>query len=652
MLQFLQRPYIIAILLVSIIIGMGTLPLRTKANFHTPSEIHSLRALMSSGDGFPRGRDSLFGGSGLCGGCHGHDPNGIAFITPSGEDVNILDDWAGTIMANSAFDPFWRAKVSHEILVNPNHSLDIQTKCTSCHAPLGHYNAMHNGATNYTMAQVRIDSLALDGVSCGACHSIKDSLIGLRFSGQQFYQPNHTVYGPYINPFTGPMQQFIGFNVRYGEHISDAGLCAGCHSLVTKTIDLQGNYTGQTFVEQATYHEWLNSDYGNSAEPVSCQSCHIPQINDNIVIAANYAFLAPRRPYGKHHLVGGNTTMLKLMRENIDSLGIYADPKHFDSTLARTTRLLKTQTIDLALTQTATTPDSLFFNVKIMNKAGHKFPSGYPSRRAFVTFVVLKANGDTLFRSGTTNPSTYEVLGENNTFEPHHTIINNSSQAQIYEMIMGDVNNNVTTVLARAATHLKDNRLPPLGFNTSHYAYDSTKIVGAAATDPNFNKANDGTQGNATDIVHYHVPTNGYTGAVQVVATVNYQTMPYRYMQEMFSYSSYDINKFKTMYNAADRTPFAVATATLESLVSTNQENIALPIILYPNPSDDEVRINNYEQLGIADIRIYDATGKLQSHLQGNSFNGILKLPTAKGHYFIEVLSTDKKRYTAKIVKK
>ena len=38
------------------------------------------------------------------------------------------------MMANSARDPFWRAKVSHEILVNPAHSVGLQDKCTSCHA--------------------------------------------------------------------------------------------------------------------------------------------------------------------------------------------------------------------------------------------------------------------------------------------------------------------------------------------------------------------------------------------------------------------------------------------------------------------------------------------------------------------------------------
>ena len=54
-------------------------------------------------------------------------------------DVNLYDDWETSMMALSAVDPFWKAKVSHEILVNPANSLELQTLCTKCHAPLGHY---------------------------------------------------------------------------------------------------------------------------------------------------------------------------------------------------------------------------------------------------------------------------------------------------------------------------------------------------------------------------------------------------------------------------------------------------------------------------------------------------------------------------------
>ena len=36
------------------------------------------------------------------------------------------------------------------------------------------------------------------------------------------------------------------------------------------------------------------------------------------------------------------------------------------------------------------------------------------------------------------------------TYEPHHDVITQGDQVQIYEMVMGDVNGDVTTVLERA----------------------------------------------------------------------------------------------------------------------------------------------------------------------------------------------------------
>ena len=58
------------------------------------------------------------------------------------------------MMANAAIDPFWRAKVSQEILINPAHSVALQTKCTSCHSPQGHYTAILRGATQYTIDEM------------------------------------------------------------------------------------------------------------------------------------------------------------------------------------------------------------------------------------------------------------------------------------------------------------------------------------------------------------------------------------------------------------------------------------------------------------------------------------------------------------------
>lgn len=613
-------------------------------SFHTDEEVKEFRELMRAAG--PHTTNDLFGGSGLCGGCHGHDPIGYAMVTSWGQDVNVYDDWAGTMMANSAKDPFWRAKVSHEILVNPTYQMQFQTKCTSCHAPLGHFNAFHNGATTYTIAEMVSDSLALDGVSCGACHQQKDTLIGKLFSGNLIYDTTKTVYGPFPLPFAGPMESFIGFKVEKGNHIAKAGLCAGCHTLITDAHDLAGVPTGTTFVEQATYHEWLNSTYNNESNPdsgITCQGCHMPRINENIVIAANFSFLSPRKPYGQHHLVGANSFMMNLMNNNKTALGITALSSHFDSAIVRTNRMMQDSAVVMKLDLINRTTDTAFYELKLSNKAGHKFPSGYPSRRAFVQFVVLDAAGDTLFKNGMLN-SAYQLIGQDPTFEPHHNMINNPNDVQVYELVAGDVLGDVTTVLERAFSCLKDNRLTPVGFKTSHFAYDTTKIVGEASTDADFNYEAS-TEGSGSDVIHFNIPLYGYTGNLNVVSSLYYQTIPHKWLDEMFTFSSPEISSFQSMFNAADHTPLLVAQIKDGNLfVNINETPVIMPVVVYPNPSSNGTfTIKSAEP--VSEITVYTLNGALEMQTKNNNN---FTLPR-RGTYIVRI-KYGNKEFTEKVI--
>src|SRR5689334_4491718 len=72
------------------------------AGHHTQEELDEFRST-----GLVFGENQYFKASGNCNGCHGHDPNGFASVTESGEDVNVVDAWRSTMMGNSARDPFW-----------------------------------------------------------------------------------------------------------------------------------------------------------------------------------------------------------------------------------------------------------------------------------------------------------------------------------------------------------------------------------------------------------------------------------------------------------------------------------------------------------------------------------------------------------------
>lgn len=613
--------------------------------FHSAEELTHFQ-LMLTDTLLPTGYSYLFAGSGVCQKCHGFDTLGIASVDELGNDVNVVDDWRATMMANSARDPFWRAKVSHEILLYPQHQSKIEDKCTTCHAPMGHFNARHLGAAQYSLAEMDADPLALDGVSCLACHMQGEEGLGFSFSGHVPYDTFKVAYGPYTMPLVSPMLTETGYKPKYSPHISDAGQCAACHTLITETVDFQGNITGNKFVEQATYHEWLNSSYNGS---VTCQGCHMPNLDTTtIVFLVTGAQTDPRSPYYLHELVGGNVTMLKLLRNNIEALGLRASPSQFDEVIAKTQDMLQNRTLDLDLQLSGRDADTARFSLKLVNKAGHKFPSGYPSRRAFIEFLVTNEAGDTLFISGKTDGN-FEVLGQNSTYEPHYQTINSPEQVQIYELVMGDVNGNATTVLLRADHPVKDNRIPPEGFSTTHPAYDTTQIAGSALQDPDFNKEN-GSEGSGSDRVNFHVFTNGDNGPLHVRARVFYQSTPPKWMKEMFDESTPEIETFRSMFNAADRTPVLVKEAELEveAYVSATRQLRAEKFIrLYPTPAQDGRIFVQSSQLH--DVKIYDLKGRLVSSFRGKSGNYELIIDR-KGVFLIQFTGQNGAVVTEKVI--
>ncbi len=662
---FMKKTVLIALTVPAFIGAITLYPVENqKVEFHTNAEHaffkeHGLsveafeKQLGESPDFLPIDSTILFPTAKLCGGCHGHDPNGHALVTTSGEDVNIYDRWRSTMMANSAKDPFWRAKVTHEILVNPSHSLALQDKCTSCHAPAGHYQAkLQKHQLTYTLADLYSDTLGLDGVNCQACHAQSPLNIGSTHSGQLNYDTNHirVAYGPYELVFAPPMHEFVGITPEYGEHILDGGLCAGCHTLITNTVDLEGHLTGNTFVEQATYHEWLNSRYDRDHDNVSCQTCHVPQLQDEIIISANYQFLTPKFPFGLHELAGANVSMLKLLKENRQALGITAEPQHFDSTIVATLRMLQHNTLDMELNTGILNGDSVDFSVKLSNKAGHKFPSGYPSRRAWIEFEVENEAGEVVFHSGRMNAD-YSLPDEDANFEPHYDWINAPGQVQIYELVPGDVNGNFTNVLERGDEGIKDNRLTPQGFRISDPVYDTTLIIGAALLDPDFNRDAAGMEGSGSDIVHYRIATHGYDGLLKVRARVWYQSLPPKWMMPMFEYSSPEIDSFKNMFNAADRSPVLVAERVLDSvLVSSVATHQAVdPSLVQVTPTlsrDGQVHIQTSGDVQLRRIQIWDSAG----HLVWDQPARAVWLPADKGVYFIAI-DTNKGRVVRRVVR-
>lgn len=641
---------VLGVLLLAIYsVAMRTAPRRpehSESDFHQwlQQAIESHRQLDTNAIFLPASR---------CKGCHGRDPQGLALVNSMGVDINLFDDWETSMMGMAGIDPLWRAKVRQEVLTNPSHALELQSLCTKCHAPMGHYNAMYRGQEHYTLEDLQADSLGLSGVGCLGCHAIGPNGLGTTFTGQIPFDTNRVAYGPFANPYFAPMQLYVNFTPVYSPHVSEGRVCSPCHTLISNAVDLGGQPTGTTFVEQATFHEWKNSVYPEQGQ--QCQTCHMPQLEEGVKIAVGYLGLEARSPFNLHTFTGANSFMVNLIKQNKGSLNFNAPDANFDSTLAAIDRNLRLNTIQLTLQNPEIDGDSVTIPLLLRNKAGHKFPSGYPSRRAIVSFVVTNTTGDTLFQSGVPKSDGTITGITEGAVVPHFEVIRASNQAQIYEMRMGDVNGNPTTVLERAYVHLKDNRIPPLGFSTQHASYDTMQIYGNALNDANFNHAG-AQEGSGTDAVFYKLPINALSGTVRISAKVWYQSVPPYWLEEMRELQADEISHFTSMYDAADKMPVLIAEATAQNveLPLRVQRNAQQKPLFFPNPGLRNSPLMVQFNAGIDRVEAWSLDGrKVPVTLIPSGLNGQWRIEglDQAGVYFIRVHS-GRQQFSQKIIRR
>lgn len=520
-----------------------------------------------------------FVGSDRCAVCHELLKDG------AGNDMSISNHWRSTMMANAARDPFWQAKVSSEVARNPKLKQIIESKCATCHMPMAWTQAGAHGQPQLIFEDGFLDSAAklhaaaMDGVSCSLCHQIMDQGLGEEesFSGKYRIDtdasaPDRKIFGPYREPVVGPMQTSVGYTPVYGPQTNDSALCATCHTLFTPYVDAAGNVVGE-FPEQTPYLEWKHSDFGISADQRYdigenkgsgriCQECHMPHSKAGKVTIAKWAppTVQEKDHFSQHHFVGGNVFMLNMLQDNSADLGLTASTSKLEDTKQRTIKLLQSESAILSLVDAQVRGKELVAAVMVENLAGHKFPTGFPSRNLWLQVIVLDRDDQVVFESG--KPMADGRIGGNNadeqegSFEPHYDVITASDQVQIYETIMANTDGAMTYTLLRAASYLKDNRLLPKGFDKST-AGAEIGVYGGAKGDENF-------VGGA-DQVTYRVELGNHAGPFKVGVALLYNTVSYNFMQDLRQDAELPlVRRFERYYSGADKTPVTVAVIQTE----------------------------------------------------------------------------------------
>ncbi|MEZ6185059.1 MAG: multiheme c-type cytochrome [Planctomycetota bacterium] len=505
-----------------------------------------------------------------CARCHGTDP--VANRDAAGRDVSPYQLWQASMMANAVRDPLWRAQVSVEIAATPAARDAIESKCIGCHAPMAQFDAQSRGEP-LTLGLLAQDTdraqLALDGVSCSACHQIEPAADpAATFNGAFAFNGQREIYGPHANPAGSPMAVALNYLPRESAHVSRSELCASCHTLTTAALDARGNPTGGQLAEQSPFLEWQNSDFNDqvaqpSALAASCQACHLPRTDRDgqaiqTQIAESGLGTQVRQSLGRHVFVGGNTLVPQILRDQAADLRPLAPRAAFDALIEETRDQLTRRTARVSVGAATRSADVLEVPVTVENLCGHKLPTGHPVRRAWIRFEVTDPRGATVFASGSYDaegrivaggaPLPSEALG--GPHQPHHATITTPAQVQIYQSLMRDGAGDLTFLLLRGEGYLKDNRLLPQGWSAAG--------PGAATTAPQGLGADADFVG-GSDTVRYRFRAPLAAGPYTVRATLVYQALSARYAAELFAYRTPEVEAFQAYYGAADRSPEPVA---------------------------------------------------------------------------------------------
>jgi len=482
-------------------------------------------------------------------------------------------------------------------------------------------------------------ALARDGISCMACHqmaigtqaneaaaknprnacaikrqeALNPGATGLAktFTGSFLTGSSDRIIGPVAEPRTRPMQESLGLTPHQDMSISSSETCGSCHTVHLPVLH-RGKTVAQVY-EQTTYAEWAFSDFRTGESPyseklpegagaiaISCAGCHlrddrltrskiasIQEVSNfpaaEFTAAASELDLEVREDYSPHVLVGLNSFLVRMSRQFPDIFGVRKlDPMLVSKgvpPVAATERLIyETAARDVA-TITVGKPelkdDRLHASVAIVNRVGHKFPSGVGFRRAFITFEVLDAAGDVLWASGRTDEvgrlvdrAGTPIAGEDwwgpsctvpadratRPHQPHFQSVTDENQAQIYQELVStppdraDVTCGhdakpegiLTTSFLSICAEVKDNRLLPVGY----LPLDARKAIArefgaeddlaedagstAVGEDPDYRTG-------GGDNLTYIVPRDALAGTpTSVRARLYYQATPPFFLQDRF----------------------------------------------------------------------------------------------------------------------
>ena len=573
-----------------------------------------------------------------------------------GVNISPYGEWRWSPMGLAGRDPIFFAQLESEVAIleasvdDPEQRrelvAEVKDTCLSCHGAMGqrqlaldresgkrvptHFDVSHVFNTSVAPSDpghslFAYGALAREGISCAVCHHMteseqpeSDSRPYLQFflenstTGRFELGPVDALYGPYKDKDIAPyaMEHALGAKPKHNAYLQSSRMCGSCHVINLPVLDhprsadeptnalveaaARPKFRGfEQHVEQATYLEWLNSEFENEFQTNnpkgrSCQDCHMPKsyhgpdlsaetLDTRIAVIQDATYpeaenLAPlhdlnvrrrRGDFRRHTFQGLNAFLLEIMRQNDDLLGVRrsdfmtGSKTDLDEAIAHLARNARKDVVDLSAATAWGDDGRLRIDVGVRNKVGHRFPSGVGFRRAFLEVAIIERgeNGKdrVVWASGRTNAAgaivdtagrvlPTEFFPRQGDSEPahqrHHQTISSDDQVQIYEHLVTDAKGDVTTSFLHQSHGLKENRLPPRGWSPKGPSpevfngpfLEATLPGEHAAKDPDYQ--NDRGRDNTRYLVA--LADDVRRDAVRVEVRLNYQAIPPYFLEQIF----------------------------------------------------------------------------------------------------------------------
>ncbi|MEN3001612.1 MAG: fibronectin type III domain-containing protein [Armatimonadota bacterium] len=462
----------------------------------------------------------------LCQYCHGNSHYAYDPET-GGVDPHFTAEhephfqWAGSMMAQAARDPVFRAALT----IAEQDAPGAGQFCWRCHSPTAWLEAR---SQPYDGSNFEPDDL--QGVQCDVCHRLVDPLSDEGRSLSDYPVPGYGNGMMVLSNSTakrGPRaDSFANHEWLYSSFHSTGHFCGMCHDVSNPRLasDARNQPPHEYMPITRIYSEWLLSDYPQRG--VQCQTCHMPR---TVGKAAEGPVPPVRSDLRRHTFAGGNYWVPQIL-----PLFWEYDDRTLDALTVGRYRAI--EMVRCAAKLSLASPKKYGnITLRVTNLTGHKFPTGDPeSRRAWLHVEFLDAQGN--------------VIGESGRYDFATATLVKDPKAKIYHVQLGE-GNRPTFHMMRANRVLFDNRIPPMGFRRSAFAQRQAAPVGATYRDGQF-----------WDDTTYQLPP----GTVKVRATLYYQVMTREYIEFLRNTNTTDDwgERLYQAWLATDKAP-PIAVATL-----------------------------------------------------------------------------------------